>query len=120
MDALLGEEVLLLVFHFCGILQSGVHVAVAVCVRDALHGSGGGLTERDRRAGAFDQEELVLLASFFSLFLELFTFCDLALEAPDTKAGEGGRDAEGRGDDHNELGDCHFQHGSSPFRSPVL
>ena len=62
MDSLFGEEVLLLVLYFCGVLQGGVHITVAVGVGDPLHGSGGCFAECYGGAGAFYQDELVLLA----------------------------------------------------------
>ena len=35
------------------VVEGGVHIAVTVCVRDALHGFGGGFSQRDCGEGAF-------------------------------------------------------------------
>ena len=68
-DTLLGEEVPLLMLHLVGIGQRGVHVAVAVGVRYALHCLGRSLAESERSVDALHKEKLLLLAQFLPLLL---------------------------------------------------
>ena len=75
LDALPGEEVLLLVLDFGCVFQRGVHVAIAMRVRDPLHGFGRGFAERDRRAYSLNEQELVLLAYSLALFLSFPALC---------------------------------------------
>ena len=98
--AMIGEEVLLLVFHLLGVVQSLVHVSVAVSVRDPLHGLGRRFTQRDCRADSLNEQELLLLAQslafffflpagFFLLVLLDLLLGDPALQEPEAEAGDG-------------------------------
>ena len=44
------------------VVQGCVHVSIAVCIRDSLHGSGCGLSERYGCVHAIDDAELILLS----------------------------------------------------------
>lgn len=71
-QCLFVQKVLLFVLDFLSVVQGCVHVSVAVCIRDSLHGSGCGLSERYGCVYAVNDAELILLS-------DLFAFVQLAL-----------------------------------------
>ena len=64
------------------VVEGGVHIAVTVCVRDALHGFGGGFSQRNCGEGAFVQVRLELLTGFLCGFLPCFLTLDAPLQPP--------------------------------------
>lgn len=76
-QCLLVQKVLLFVLDLLSVVQCCVHVSVAVCIRDPLHGSGCGFSERNGCVHAVDDAELILLSDLFAfvqLFLALLAF----------------------------------------------
>ena len=65
-QCLLVQKVLLLMLDLLSVVQGCVHVSVAVRIRDSLHGSGCGLSERDGCVHAVDDAELILLSDLFA------------------------------------------------------
>ena len=94
-----------------------MHIPVAMCVGDTLHGLRRSLAEGYGGRYALNGEDLKLLPGFFALCLFLvallllllslrFALCNLPLEVPNKEAGKGARDAEGENEGPKGLPDA--------------
>ena len=68
-------------FDFAGVFKGGVHVPVAMCIRDALDGHGGGLSQRQGRPGVLYQQDLILLTGGLPCILDGLPLADTPLES---------------------------------------
>ena len=63
-------------FDFAGVFKGGVHVPVAMGIRDALDGHGGGLSQRQGRPGVLYQQDLILLTGGLPCILDGLPLAD--------------------------------------------
>ena len=105
MHSLSRQEIFLLVLDFGGIVQRRVHIAVAVRIRNALHGASCCLPKSDGGRHSLDCDQLQrlpCLCIFFCLltvggvffFFFHIPLLYLAFNQPEKKAGERCRQAQ--------------------------
>ena len=81
-------------FDFAGVFKGGVHVPVAMGIRDALDGHGGGRSQRQGRPGVLYQQDLILLTGGLPCILDGLPLADTPLEQPEPQRCDGRGDAQ--------------------------
>nr|DAG02822.1 MAG TPA: hypothetical protein [Siphoviridae sp. ctHn727] len=108
-NTLLCQKILLLMLDVGCVVQSIVHIAVAVRVWNALYCLGGCFAERDCCACTLHHEQKEVFLRFILLFGALITRRNFPFQFPDDKTHDGGRNPHSRDKRDQKLTsvDCH-------------